>query len=178
MLPPAHYAAGLAAGLATAKATGSPGLGLAAAALTHLPLDYLVDEYWDWQPGEQQDMVLLTLPLGATLAILTAWLGLGGGTWPIPWAGCGLGWWPLLWGVGGLLPDIIDAAVKWMTAKIGWGVERYGQQLRGIELFPCHYYSPWYWGQAWPRMLTFYGTLAAEYAVAVPALLAIWLMMG
>lgn len=177
MLPPAHYAAGLASGLAVSKATGSPGLGLAAAALTHLPLDYLVDEYWDWQDNDRLDMAKLLSPLGVVAVLLTLWLALRSGTWPVAWTGHGLGWWPLLWGLGGLLPDIIDAGVKWLTAKMGWGVVRYGQHLMGIELFPCHYYCPWYWGQAFPKMLTFYGTIVAEYAVAVPAFLAIWLAM-
>jgi len=159
MLPPAHYAAGLAAGLAVNKATGLPGLGLAAAASTHLLLDWLADEYWAWQPGEHLDMVKLLSPLIATAAILTLWLG---------------GWWPLWWGLAGLAMDVIDTPVKWLTRKIGWW--RPNRSEAGIELFPCHYYSPIYWGQAWHRMLTFIGTVVAEYALAVPAFLAIYFL--
>lgn len=173
MFPPAHYTAGLASGLAVHQATGSPGLGVAVAASTHPLLDWLVDEYWAWDESERIDMVKLLSPLGIIAVLLTLWLSLVGGNWPVQWTGLGLGWWPLIWGMAGLLADFMDTPIRWLTMKIGWW--RNYRSEAGIELWPCHYYCPWYWGQAWPRMLTFFGTLVAEYAVSVPAFLAIWL---
>ncbi|GEM_PF-5642746 len=175
MLPPAHYAAGLAAGLATHKLTGSPVAGVVVAASTHLLLDYLVDEYWEWEDDDRLDMAKLLSPLGAVAILLTLWLSLKGGSWPVPWTGLGLGWWPLAWGAGVLLADIVDTPLRWLTAKMGWRLKNRSEA--GIELFPCHYYSPWYFGQACPRMLSFYGTIVSEYLVSVPALLAVWLMV-
>jgi len=176
MLPPAHYTAGLAAGLAVNKATGSPGLGVVAAVSTHLLLDWLFDEYWDWGPGDRWVMAQVLTPIGLTALATTLWLSLRGGSWPVVWTdGIGLGWWPLIWGLSGLASDIIDAPLRWLTAKMGW--RRPFRSEAGIELFPCHYYSPWYWGQAWPNMLTFFGTAVAEYAVAIPSFLLILLLV-
>jgi hypothetical protein len=44
MLPPAHYAIGLATGTLTHKLTGNAPAGLAVAAASHLALDTLFDE--------------------------------------------------------------------------------------------------------------------------------------
>lgn len=165
MLAPAHYAAGLATGTLAWKLSGSPSVGIATAAASHIALDTIFDEFWEWKDmGDYAVMGMMLFPLvliaGATSYGYFKWAG----------------WWPVIFGASGIAPDVIDFIVKQITAKLGLYVKRYLKKLYGWEIFPCHYQSPLYWGQL-NGMLSFNETASLEWILGLAGVLATYLVL-
>lgn len=160
MLPPAHYAAGMAIGTIAWKITGSPLAGAGTAMASHLALDTIWDEFWEWQEGDYQVMGMMLFPLVLLLGCLSYWAG----------------WWPVVFGAFGIAPDVIDLAIKWLSAKLGLYVKRHLNKLLGWEIFPCHYQSPLYWGQL-GGMLSFNETASLEWILGLAGMLGTYLAL-
>lgn len=120
MTPIGHYATSASAGIGVWKLTGSPVLGAITAFLTHIPADLLSNEFWQWGNTKKAEwsaklfFAVIMLPWAAALVLIT---------WDVGSLLAGL------FGFLGILPDIIDFISK---------------KLFDVEIFPCHYNSPWY----------------------------------
>jgi hypothetical protein len=164
MLPPAHYAIGMAAGTLAYKLTGNIPVSVGLAAATHLPLDWIWDEFWDWKSlAEYMIMGIFVFPLILLIGITSFGYSQM------------LGPWPIIFGLAGIAPDVIDLVVKQTTKRLGLYVNRYGNRLYGWEVFPCHYQSPLYWGQL-NGMLSLEETAGMEWLLGIAGIIATYLV--